>query len=217
MFTGDGNYCLHTCTKAVPFDEYQSALESSLRGALEKVRRERNWLPGEKLRLVFHAFKPMRDSEAEAVKRLVNGLVDLEVEFAFIHVAEDVPYHLFDSTSRGPRGRFAPKRGFLVQLGERLMLVTTVGPAELKRKTDGCPTPIALHLHRASSFTDLRYLGEQALIFSGHSWRGFQPTNLPVTIAYSKEIARHLARLETTSRWNPDVLFGRIGTTRWFL
>lgn len=223
VFTGDGNYCLHTVTKAVPFDDYQVALEESLRGALDRVRKERNWLPGERLRLVFHAFKPMKNCEASAVKELVSKLVDFEVEFAFVHVAEDVPYQMFDLASSGQRsrggvrGRFAPDRGLLVQLSDRLMLVTTVGPAELKRPSDGCPTPIALHLHGASTFTDLRYLGEQALIFSGHSWRGFQPATVPVTIAYSKLIARHLARLASTSRWNPDVLYGRIGTSRWFL
>jgi hypothetical protein len=40
---------------------------------------------------------------------------------------------------------------------------------------------------------------------------------MPVTVSYSQLIARYMGRLGTTTRWNPDVLYGQIGTTRWFL
>jgi len=112
---------------------------------------------------------------------------------------------------------FVPERGLMVALSDRDMLVGATGAKELKRPTDGAPVPLRLHLHRASTFRDLRYLGQQVMLFASHSWRGFQPASVPVTVSYSQLIARYMGRLGTTTRWNPDVLYGQIGTTRWFL
>ncbi len=225
VFSGDGSYFLHTVSKAVPFDDYSNAMLESLRTAIDRVRRERNWLKGERVRLVFHAFKPLKDAEADAVKRLAGELSDFELEFAFLHVASDTTIQLFDRNALGVRagqsglkkGVHVPDRGLMVALSERDMLVATTGARELKRPIDGAPVPLLLHLHGASTFRDLRYLGQQVFLFASHSWRGFQPAPVPVTVSYSHLIARLMGRLATTSRWNPDVLCGRIGTTRWFL
>lgn len=225
VFSGDGSYFLHTISKAVPFDSYSDEMLGSLRASLDRVRRERNWQKGERVRLIFHAFKPLRDAEANAVKRLAEELADFQLEFAFIHVASDTNLQLFDRNGQGvPIGRTGrvkginvPERGLLIALSERDMLVGATGAKELKRATDGAPVPIRLHLHPASTFRDLRYLGQQVMLFSSHSWRGFQPASMPVTVSYSQLIARYMGKLGTTTRWNPDVLYGRIGTTRWFL
>jgi hypothetical protein len=225
VFSGDGSYFLHTVSKAVAFDDYSDEMLASLRASLERVRKERNWQKGERVRLIFHAFKPLRDSEARAVMRLADELSDFQLEFAFLHVASDTNLQLFDRNAHGVpvgqsgkvKGIFVPERGLMVALSDRDMLVGVTGAKELKRPTDGAPVPLRLHLHRASTFRDLRYLGQQVMLFASHSWRGFQPASMPVTVSYSQLIARHMGRLGTTTRWNPDVLYGQIGTTRWFL
>jgi hypothetical protein len=198
---------------------------ASLRASLERVRKERNWQKGERVRLVFHAFKPLRDSEARAVTRLAEELTDFQLELAFLHVASDTNLQLFNRYAHGVpvgqsgkvKGVFVPERGLMVALSDDDMLVGVTGAKELKRATDGAPVPLRLHLHRASTFRDLRYLGQQVMLFASHSWRGFQPASMPVTISYSQLISRHMGRFGRTSRWNPDVLYGQIGTTRWFL
>lgn len=225
VFSGDGSYFLHTVSKAVSFENYSEAMLESLRTSVDRVRRERNWQNGERVRLIFHAFKPLKDTEATAVKRLAEELSDFQLEFAFLHVASDTNLQLFDGHSQGApigktgrfKGRYVPERGLMVALSDRDMLLGATGAKELKRATDGAPVPLRLHLHRASTFRDLRYLGQQVLMFASHSWRGFQPAPMPVTVSYSQLIARHMGKLGKTSRWNPDVLCGRIGTTRWFL
>lgn len=225
VFSGDGSYFLHTVSKAVPFNDYSEELLTTLRASLDRVSKDRNWQKGERVRLIFHAFKPLRGAEATAVKRLAKSLGDFQIEFAFVHVASDTNVQLFDARSQGaPIGRsgaakgvHSPDRGLMVALSERDMLVTVTGPRELKRANDGAPIPLRLHLHPASTFHDLRYLGQQVMLFASHSWRGYQPAPMPVTVGYSQLIARNLGKLATTSRWNPDVLHGRIGTTRWFL
>jgi hypothetical protein len=225
VFSGDGSYFLHTVSKAVAFDDYSDEMLASLRASLERVRKERNWQKGERVRLIFHAFKPLRDNEARAVTRLAGELADFQLEFAFLHVASDTNLQLFNRSAHGVpvgqsgrlKGVYVPERGLMVALSDRDMLVVATGAKELKRATDGPPVPLRLHLHPASTFRDLRYLGQQVMLFASHSWRGFQPASMPVTVSYSQLIARHMGRLGTTSRWNPDVLYGQIGTTRWFL
>jgi hypothetical protein len=225
VFSGDGSYFLHTVSKAVSFSNYSHEMLASLRASLERVRKDRNWQKGERVRLIFHAFKPLREAEANAVKRLAEELSDFKIEFAFLHVASDTNLQLFNRNAQGvPIGRsgkvkgvYVPERGLMVALSDRDMLVGATGAKELKRATDGAPVPLRLHLHPASTFRDLRYLGQQVMLFASHSWRGFQPASMPVTVSYSQLLARHMGRLGTTTRWNPDVLYGQIGTTRWFL
>lgn len=225
VFSGDGSYFLHTVSKAVSFNNYSDEMLASLRSSLERVRKDRNWQKGERVRLIFHAFKPLREAEANAVKRLAEELSDFQLEFAFLHVASDTNLQLFNRNAQGVaigrsgkvKGIYVPERGLMVALSDHDMLVGATGAKELKRATDGAPVPLRLHLHRASTFRDLRYLGQQVMLFASHSWRGFQPASMPVTVSYSQLIARYMGRLATTRRWNPDVLYGHIGTTRWFL
>lgn len=225
VFSGDGSYFLHTVSKAVSFNNYSDEMLASLRASLERVRKDRNWQNGERVRLIFHAFKPLREAEANAVKRLAEELSEFQLEFAFLHVASDTNLQLFNRNAQGVqigrsgrvKGIYVPERGLMVALSDCDLLVGATGAKELKRATDGAPVPLRLHLHSASTFRDLRYLGQQVMLFASHSWRGFQPASMPVTVSYSQLIARYMGRLASVKRWNPDVLYGHIGTTRWFL
>jgi Piwi domain len=225
VFTGDGNYKLSTLSQAVPFVDYKNALLRSLRDTINKVQRTMNWEPRDHVRLIFHAFKPMKDAEVEAVRALMSELGDYDVEYAFIHIADDHPYILFDKSQNGvsdyetrtQKGIFAPQRGGFLRLSGAEVLLSLTGAREVKRPQDGIPCPILLHLHRSSSFRDMTYLTRQVFTFSCHSWRSFFPAPMPVNIRYSQLIAKMLGQLGTVSRWDPDVMLGRIGETRWFL
>jgi hypothetical protein len=96
-------------------------------------------------------------------------------------------------------------------------LLSLTGPREVKRPEQGTPHPIILSLHPDSSFTNMPYLTRQIFSLSSHSWRTFLPVSWPVTIQYSDLIADRLGRLLCLERWDPDVMLGRIGGTRWFL
>lgn len=225
VFTGDGNYWLSNVSQIVPIAEYQGTILTSLKTTFKRIQGDMNWQPREHVRLVFHAFKPMKDAETEAVKELMANLGDYDVEFAFLHVIEDHPYVLFDESQRGVRdfetrrvkGILAPKRSYFFRLSSQEVLISLTGAREVKRPQDGMPRPVLLRLHRASSFHDTTYLARQVFAFSCHSWRSFFPAPMPVTILYSKLIARMLGQLATITHWNPDAMLGRIGRTRWFL
>jgi hypothetical protein len=225
VFTGDGNYWLSSLSKAVPIEDYESALLESLRSTIGKVKQQMNWQEREHVRLVFHAFKPFKSVEVEAVKALMGELGDYDVDYAFIHVVEDHPYLLFDEQqkgfwdrqARGKKGVLAPTRGLFLRLSGREILISLTGAREVKRPEDGMPRPMLLRLHPDSSFDDTTYLSRQIFTFASHSWRSFFPAPLPVTVFYSELIARMLGQLRQVPHWNPDVMLGRIGRTRWFL
>jgi len=220
VFRGDGGYLLSNLSQAVPFDKYQSTLTESLKTTLQRVRSEMNWQPGDAVRIVVHAFKPLRDTEVQSVKDSLASIEGFEVKFAFLHVKQEHPWLLFDQASKGHfgKGERAPDRGLFAELGTHEALCTLVGPKELKRPTDGLPRPVLLTLHRDSTFTDMVYLTKQVFWFSSHSWRSFLPASMPVTILYSDLVAGLLGRLaQLGSLWSSSVMLGRIGTTRWFL
>jgi len=220
VFRGDGGYLLSNLSNAVPIARYGEALTESLLATLRRVQAEMNWMKGESVRVVVHAFKPMRNTEIDAVKAALKEFGQFDLRFAFLHVKEDHPFLLFDDASAGVKGRGekTPVRGLYAEVGEREALLTLTGPQQLKRATDGMPKPLLLSLHRDSTFTDIVYLTKQVFWFSNHSWRSFLPAAMPVTIYYSDLVAGLLGRLDKLgSRWSPTVMFGKIGTTRWFL
>jgi len=225
VFAGDGNYYLSTLSQAVPIDEYRTTLLSSLEETIRSVSRDMNWKEKDPVRIIFHAFKPMKDIEVDAVKSLVQGLGAFDLEYAFIHVVQDPGYILFDELQPGvsdfetkrTKGACAPQRGWFFRLSNHEVLLTLTGARDVKRPEDGLPRPVLLRLHRDSTFTDTTYLARQAFAFASHSWRSFFPSSLPVTITYSQLLAHMLGQLGTVSRWNPNVMLGRVGRTRWFL
>ena len=224
VFTGDGRYLLQSRTRTVPFLEYGAAMLEAVRSAVQNVRTDFAWEPGDPVRLVFHAFKPVKNVEAQAVCSLMSELALPHAEFAFLHVADDHPYQIFDENERGQpagqglrKGVAAPPRGLMVHLSERDALLCLKGARELKQAGDGHPSPLLLRLHGKSTFGNLAYLGRQAYAFACHSWRSFLPAPLPITVLYSQLVAEGLRDLSAVSGWSDDSIVGRLGRTRWFL
>jgi hypothetical protein len=75
-----------------------------------------------------------------------------------------------------------------------------------------------IDVHPRSDFTDLAYLARQIYHFTYVSWRTFFPATEPVTISYSRMIARALANLRNVTGWNSGVLtVGSLRDGKWFL
>jgi hypothetical protein len=224
VFSSDGSYLLSDKTAVVPYEKYADALYETLKRSITTVRKQDNWRSTDKVRLVFHMFKPPKDTEAEAIKRTVDALGLEDVTFAFVHIAPSQPYIVFDNTQKGfgyrdpKKGVLGPSRGLHIKLGDFESLVVFSGASELKQATDGMPRPCLLKLHRLSTFKDMTYLARQAFEFAGHSWRMLSPEHFPITIRYSDLIAERLTGLGGVSGWDAEAIqFGQIGRTLWFL
>jgi hypothetical protein len=225
VFSGDGNYWLQNLSQAVPFANYREALVSSLQRTVSRVRTSMNWQKRDQVRLVFHGFKPIKGEDADAVFEVVRDLSEFDVEVAFLHVVENHQFQIFDKGQSGvqdyatgaTKGTWAVKRGQILPLNDHETLLVLTGPTDLKTSEQGLPKPVLLRLDKRSTFRDMTYLSRQVYAFANHSWRSFFPASMPVSIMYSDLVASLLGNLSTVSKWNADVMLGRIGTTRWFL
>jgi hypothetical protein len=231
VFSADGNYLLSNTSREVDYADYPTELLRALRVTIDDIRRRNAWQPDDTIRLVFHIFKPLKYTEADAVKQLVAELLKdfRSVQFAFVHISTDHDWKLFDTNAAGvgthrlpsgasqTKGKYVPARGHAVTVGPTEILLTVSGPFDLKRATQGLPRPLLLKLHPASTFADIEYLAEQAFRFTALSWRRPYPSSLPVTISYSGLIASLLGRLRHVRNWNADVIATHLRASRWFL
>lgn len=226
VFRGDGNYLLSNVAKACPYEQYAEALQASTRSVLSDVKVRNGWQAGDRIRVVVHSFKPLKNVEVAQI--MANSVKDVAadqtVEFAFLNIVESHPFKLLDLAQRGKptyggtnKGELVPERGINVQLGRSTRLLCMNGPTLIKRDVSPLPGPLLLHLHPLSTYVDQTYLTEQALKFSSLSWRSTLPAYQPVTIFYSELIAGLLARLQEVQDWSPAVLNTKLRASRWFL
>lgn len=220
VFSADGNYLLSNTSREADYADYPRELSRSLTECITDIEARNAWQKGDELRLVFHVFKPLKDTEVTAVKALVDQLVRqyAKVEFAFVHVSTEHDWVMFDRDSPGVgswgdrgstgavKGRYVPERGHAVPIGTREMLLSTGGPRDLKSALHGVPKPLLLKVHPLSTFTDIEYLARQAYRFTSMSWRTMYPSRIPVTILYSDLIANLLGHLRHVKNWNADTL-----------
>lgn len=226
VFDYDGFYQLSTITQETPFNQYSVELRKSLLRSLKSVSAQKGWKNGDRVRIIVHTTNPLRNLEIEVVKNIVEkNLPEYKVDFAFLEISQKHDWMIYDPTSSGyqtssgeVRGKQVPKRGSFVLLSDFDSLLSVTGPADLKFTAQGCPEPLHLKLHRASTFNDLVYLSRQVFEFTHMSWKTFNALSLPVTIEYSNTIARLLGRLRKVKNWNSDILHtSDLSKAFWFL
>ncbi len=226
VFRGDGNYLLANVSKECRFEDYQKVLKETMIEVLQEVRERNGWRSGDTVRVVFHASKPLRNLEVDALMAecVAEAAPEQNVQFAFLDILHEHPFQVFDYRQKGQdtgksgtKGTFAPPRGLLVHLGKNTRLLCTNGPRQIKRATTPLPTPLLIHLHPYSTGCDLTYLTDQVLKFTSLTWRSTQPAQTPVTIYYSELIAKLLVRLKKVPGWSPVPLNSKLRSSKWFL
>ncbi len=232
VFRGDGNYFTGDLSRECSYEEYPSVLRKSTLSILKKIKQRNGWQPGDTVRLVFHVARPMQEVQ---VSKIIRECVDeigqeQEIEFAFLNISQSHPFFATDKSQPGikpkysnhqdenaVKGKYAPVRGTITQLGRFTRLVSTNGSQQIKKITSPLPTPLLIHLDRQSTYNDLAYLSEQVLKFTSLSWRSVLPISKPVTIYYSELIAEHLARLKNIPGWSPALLDINLYVSKWFI
>lgn len=228
VFGGDGTYLLGAVSRECAFHDYASALRDSMVTVLEDVRTRNNWQPGDTIRVIFHAHKPLKRVEVAdivfACAKQVGAAQTLQM--AFVTVSQDHPFYLFDPREPGipvsrdsdlKKGALAPGRGTIARIGRSTRLLSVNSHKLIKRANSPLPKPLLVNLHQDSTFFDLDYLAEQVLKFTALSWRSTLPAGTPVTIFYSERIAELLARLRLVPDWSATALSVRLRWSRWFL
>lgn len=219
FFAADGKYLTNSRTQGVSYDQYFNELLRNLKEVLNRLAAEYVWKPEDRIRLIFHIFKPIKNLEAEVVSQLVNEYPQYNIRFAFVTIAERHPYLLYDEQQQGyyGKGAFVPTRGYTVPLGPHQCLLHLLGTREVRTAKHGVPTPVLISIHERSTFVDIQYIVQQVFKFSRLSFRSFTPSGAPATLLYANLLTRQLKHLRSIPTWNPVLANTQLRDKKWFL
>ncbi|MBI1204955.1 MAG: hypothetical protein GC182_20830 [Rhodopseudomonas sp.] len=228
VFSGDGTYLLGNVSKECSYDNYADTLRESMLAILKELKARNNWHPGDTVRVIFHAHRPLKRVDVGKIVFACTREVgsDQDIQMAFVTVSHDHPFFILDRQEVGidvrrdsdvKKGVFAPARGTIARLGRLTRLLAVNSGKLIKRANTPLPKPLLVSLHPDSTFKDVDYLAEQVLKFTSLSWRSTLPAGTPVTIFYSERIAELLGRLRDIPDWSASALAVKLKWSRWFL
>lgn len=228
VFRANGEYLFNDCTPYCADDQYERALEETIRRTVQRVAAYEQLEDGAPVRLIFHVPRRPGRHEESAILNAVGKLPRFQIEFALVHVNDDHHLHVFDTENVKPvaqsgpqRGRAKPEaallasRGYAVAIGPRERLVTFVGVDQYRG--NGSPTPLRITLDNRSTFRDVDYVTKQLFWLSFMSAGSLNPGITPVTINYAELIARLTGHLRGVSEWNVGLIQDRLAKKLWFV
>ncbi|MAN88713.1 MAG: Piwi domain protein [Algoriphagus sp.] len=234
FLSSDGQYLLADKVKDVAFENYFTELQRSLKNSIQRLSNEQGWSEGETVRLIFHIFKPIKNTEFDVVSQLVREISQYKIKFAFVTISQQHPNMLFDINQKGVQkfgntiGAFIPNRASNIFLDSETCIVQMLGPNELKTAKQGMSKPIQIKIRTPQGnydnnglndliFHDLSYITQQIFSFTYLSWRSFLPGEEPATMKYSNLISRLLGKMRSVPGWDADKLNYGLKRKKWFL
>lgn len=214
FFTGNGQFLLAQRMAPIPFEDYFDSLVDSLSNSLKQLSEEYHWKKGCTIRLVFHAHKPFKNIEADAVVKVAEQFPDYHVNFAFLKLSVNHPLLLLRHEDReeGFRNDFA-QRADNLKINSKTVLLQVKSPGR-----GIFSNALQVTLHEYSTFQDFHYLCQQVMDFSQLNWRSIQPANKPITVFYSELLASLFNKLKRTDHWDPISLNNpKLRHSLWFL
>jgi len=210
IFTQNGDFLLlHAKAPVIRWEDYIDGLSSLIIDSVEEYKK----LKGEPTSVIVHLHKRPGKKEIDAVE---NALKSLEADFpyALIHLNEYSNFRLFDTGNQC----YVPPKGLKVDLSSHEALLLTDGRIRDKRYRIGVPRVLDVRMDKRSSlkFENFSSLVRQVYDFSHVNWRGFNASAIPITLNYSKLIARMIIEIGTTN-WNGIIASGKLRDKAWFL
>lgn len=229
FLSSDGQYLLSDKVKEVQLEDYFEELLKSLTSSFNRLEKEQGWNEGDTVRLIFHIFKPIKNTEFDVISKFIENNSKYIISFAFVTIGSS-PYLMFEPNQPGVygKGEFIPNRGSNIFLDSETCIIQMVGPKELKTSKQPMSPPIQIKIRKPQNdsnnkelndkiFHDLTYIVQQIYSFTYLSWRSFLPSDKPATMLYANLISKMLGKLRNVPGWDPDRLNYSLKTKKWFL
>lgn len=234
FLSSDGQYLLGDKVKDVSFESYFEELLKSLKTSIKRLSSEQGWADGETIRLIFHIFKPIKNTEFDVICQLIKQTPEYKIKFAFVTIGTNHPNLLFDLNQLGiskngspTKGEFIPSRGSNIFLDSETCIIQMFGANELKTVSHGMSSPIQIKIRTPQGkynnelndflYYDLAYIAQQIYSFTYLSWRSFLPAEHPATMLYSNLISNLLSKMRNVIGWDADSLNYSLKRKKWFL
>ena len=136
-----------------------------------------------------------------------------DIPYAFIHINEYSNFRVFDST----HPTYVPPKGLMIRLSSREVLLINKGRTNGWTKV-GIPRVLNIRLDKRSTIEVSEFLDLAKHIYdlSYVNWRGFNAESIPITLNYSKLIARQI-RDRGSEKWNDLVTQTVLRDKSWYL
>jgi vacuolar-type H+-ATPase subunit F/Vma7 len=210
IFTQNGDFILlHSKAPVIKWEEYIDGLTGLIVDAVEEYKK----LKGTPSSIIVHLHKRPGWQEIGAIENALKSLEE-DIPYALIHLNEYSNFRLFDTGHRC----HVPPKGLKVDLSSHEALLLTDGRIGEKRNRMGVPRVLDVVMDKRSSLPS-EYFSDfvkQIYDFSHVNWRGFNASAIPITLNYSKLIARMIVEIGASS-WNQIIASGKLRDKAWFL
>jgi vacuolar-type H+-ATPase subunit F/Vma7 len=210
LFTQDGDFILmHSKAPVIQWEDYIKGLKGLIIDAVEEFIK----LEGEPSSIIVHFHKRPGEKEISAIEDALKNL-NKDIPYALIHINEYSNFRLFDTGHPG----YVPLKGLKVDLSRHEALLLTDGRLDGRRQKMGVPRVLDIVMDKRSTLSVEKFphLVKQIYDFAHVNWRGFNASAIPITLNYSKLIARMIIEIGAKN-WNQIIASGKLRDKAWFL
>jgi hypothetical protein len=153
-----------------------------------------------------HFHKKPGKEEIETIETAFKASAT-SIPYAIIHLNEYTNSRLFDST----HSTYTPPKGLKIRLSLHETLLILDGRVGESRYRIGVPRILSIRMDKRSTLDAAKFpeLVQQVYDFAHINWRGFNAAEIPITLNYSKLIARTVVEIDTQN-WNQIIAGWRL-------
>ncbi len=210
LFTNEGDFLfVNSKAPVIEWDQYVKGLGELVESSIEEYEK----VVGKPESIIIHFHKRPGKKEFSAVESALKNIAK-DIPYALVHINEYSNFRVFDSSDLS----YVPPKGLKVDLSLHECIILLDGRIREKRSKMGVPRVLDVNIDKRSTISKENFPGifKQVYDFSYINWRGFNAAAIPVTLNYSKLIARMIVEL-SAQNWNQIIASGRLRDKAWFL
>jgi hypothetical protein len=191
IFRGDGKYLIGDVAAVTSVEDYNKHLYDILTKNIKDCLESKILDASKPIYLVFHLFKKAGYSnEIEALNNVISSFTGIDFKYSFVYVGDGHNFRFnkyLSTTDQETNILIDLPRGTIIKINEVLSFVA------LRKNSSTC---CKIEIDSRSSVINMNYLAKQVYDFSNLSHSSFNKQASPISIKYSKLMARMSTKLK---------------------